>query len=89
MNSEVPTTTNRLQLKIVALKQRLSEIVVSYEDKDSDRRVEITELSEHLNALVEENNELREAVRRYEAEKTETEENTEVEGDSAGDVPED
>lgn len=34
---------DRNQLKILALRERISQIVTEYEDKDADRRVEITE----------------------------------------------
>lgn len=34
-----------LELKIQALKERLSELVTEYEDRDANRRVEITILS--------------------------------------------
>ena len=39
---------DRKDMKILALKQRLAEVVVEYEDRDAERRIEITELSEAL-----------------------------------------
>jgi hypothetical protein len=38
-------------LKVIALKERLSVIVSDYEDKDADRRVEITFLSKKIEDL--------------------------------------
>lgn len=42
---------DRKDLKIEALKQRLAEITVQYEDKDADRRVEITFLTNQVQEL--------------------------------------
>lgn len=80
---------NRLELKIEALKQSIAKLTVEYEDRDAERRVEITELSEANQNLEQQVNDLKtelEALR----EVPQTEEgNTEVEGDSTGYVPED
>ena len=42
---------NKRDMKITALRQSMAELVVSYEDKDADRRIEITELHNMINAL--------------------------------------
>lgn len=53
-----------LNLKYTALKERLSQLVVEYEDKDTDRRVEITYLRQTKE-------ELEDKVRAYETEQAE------------------
>jgi hypothetical protein len=45
----------RDQLKIMALRERLSQVVVEYEDRDADRRVDITQQGNEMQKLAEEN----------------------------------
>ncbi len=52
---------DRKDMKILALRQRIAEIVVEYEDKDADRRIEITELAERAQKAEAELAEVREA----------------------------
>lgn len=42
---------DRKDLKIQALRERIAQIVVEYEDKDADRRIVITEYENLINNL--------------------------------------
>lgn len=52
---------DRKDMKIEALKQRLAEITVQYEDRDADRRIEITEMAQKIKELEDALIELQEA----------------------------
>lgn len=42
---------DRNQLKVLALRERIATLVVEYEDKDAERRIEITEFGERIKEL--------------------------------------
>lgn len=46
--------TDRRDLKILALRESLAQIVTKYEDRDADRRIEITEAYEEIERLKDE-----------------------------------
>ena len=52
----------RLQLKNQALLERLQKIVAEYEERDADRRVDLTYMDKRIKELEEENSAFREAL---------------------------
>lgn len=49
--TQEPQQLDRKDMKIIALKERLAEITVQYEDKDADRRIAITEAGQRIEEL--------------------------------------
>jgi len=63
----------KLELKLQALRERLSNVVTNYEDQDADRRVQITLLGKENEELSARVRELENSIRELESVKEDTE----------------